>query len=182
MLFIQYLLSVEGQTLLMAKKGSPGGPITQELAKMSVIPTLYEVLKDQNSIPINPFEWQTSFAYNFELASKRWGVINDLIGIFLIEGNSYLRSIREKYIDRGNTPLLIPEFTPPITEARVSELVDQKILLDPRLRNEELLRWRKLIPYDGKQSGFSVTQVPLWILCLVLSISVVLRFFAKNSG
>ena len=102
--------------------------------------------------------------------------------IFLIEGNSYLRSIREKYIARGNTPLLIPEFTPPITEARVSELVDQKILLDPRLRNEELLRWRKLIPNNGKQSGFSITQVPLWILCLVLSISVVLRFFAKNSS
>jgi len=77
---------------------------------------------------------------------------------------------------------LIPEFTPPITEARVFELADQKILLDPRLRNEELLRWRKLIPNNGKQSGFSVTQVPLWILCLVLSISVVLRFFAKNSS
>ncbi len=180
-LFVEYLLSRAGQTLLMAKKGSPGGPLTQELAKMSVIPALYETLKNQNSIPINPFEWKTSFSYNFDLASKRWSVINDLIGIFLIEGNSYLRSVREKYAASQSPPTVIAEFSPPISEARVLELINNKVLLDPNLRNEELLRWRSRIPTDGQRTNMSLTQLPLWILAILIGGSLLSTLISSTA-
>lgn len=172
-LFVEYLLSREGQTLLMAKKGAVGGPITQELAKMSVIPQLYETLKGQNSIPVNPFEWKTSFSYNFELASKRWSVINDLIGIFLIEGNSYLRNVRERYAARMTPPEEIPEFVPPVDEVRVQQLIDNKILLDAKLRNEELVKWRSLRQSDEQQNGISLMQLPLWIFAILIGASMI---------
>ena len=167
--------------MLMAKKGSPGGPLTQELAKMSVIPALYETLKNQNSIPINPFEWKTSFSYNFDLASKRWSVINDLIGIFLIEGNSYLRSVREKYAASQSPPTVIAEFSPPISEARVLELINNKVLLDPNLRNEELLRWRSRIPTDGQRTNMSLTQLPLWILAILIGGSLLSTLISSTA-
>jgi ABC-type Fe3+ transport system substrate-binding protein len=188
-LFVEYLLSREGQTLLMAKKGSPGGPLTQELAKMSVIPALYETLKEQNSIPLNPFEWKTSFSYNFQLASKRWAVINDLIGIFLIEGNAYLRSVRESYAAGRHAPsAVVQEFVPAISEQHVQQLIDEKILLDPKLRNEELVRWRSLIPNIAHRRGINVMELPLWILSIlvgwimvstVLKCAPVLLYFKK---
>lgn len=175
-LFLEYLLSREGQTLLMAKKGTPGGPLTQELAKMSVIPALYEQLKDKNSIPINPFEWTTSFSYNFELASKRWTVINDLIGIFLIEGNAFLREIRERYAASQTQPVVIPEFLPPIDEVRVQQLIENRILLDAKLRNEELVRWRSLRSGGEHRGKMDMMQLPLWMLVLLTGATLLTRF------
>jgi ABC-type Fe3+ transport system substrate-binding protein len=161
-LFIQYLLSIEGQTLLMAKKSFEGGPLQHSLNKMSVRAELYEKLKGHTSIDINPFAWKNVFNYNFAKAAHRWGVINDLVGIFLIEGAPYLRQLRKKQLTDKIKHTL---FHAPISEEEAHQIATQEILLQPGKRVKELMRWRKKIPgTNSETSSILLFLAPTFLL------------------
>ena len=95
--FLQFILSEAGQRLFLAKKGTPGGPVEFELGKFSVRPALYDQLGSQASLPENPFNHPPGFRYDTAKATKRYDIINDLIGTCIIDADLPNATRCEKY-------------------------------------------------------------------------------------
>ncbi|MFQ6099184.1 MAG: ABC transporter substrate-binding protein, partial [Armatimonadota bacterium] len=97
--FVEFVLSEEGQRLLMLAPGRPGGPREFALGRMSVLPNLYDELGPERICPANPFEWRSSLAYDPQKGGVRWGLVNDLIGATIIDTHEDLsrawRALRE---------------------------------------------------------------------------------------
>jgi ABC-type Fe3+ transport system substrate-binding protein len=122
--FITYVLSKEGQKILMQKVGTPNGPRKFELRKLSILPQLYETLGDLLSVTVNPFQLKTLQPLDENLVRKRWSVLNDIAGVFLIEGG-------------GRMPL------PP--ESEIAPLYEIQDWVNHPKREEKLLIWREAI-------------------------------------
>lgn len=88
--FIDFLLSYEGQLLWILPKGTPGGPREFSLNRLSIRPDVYE---DPRCVAktVNPYRFSSSFAYDGALASRRWALLNDLIGSCVIDCHGDLR-------------------------------------------------------------------------------------------
>ena len=84
-LFIEFVLSEHGQRLWFLRKGVAGGPKQQELNRMSIRPDFYDRFAGKTNVQQNPFGTASQFRFNHELASKRWAISNDLIGVALID-------------------------------------------------------------------------------------------------
>lgn len=109
--FIDYLLSYEGQLIWIQKKGRQGGPRRYSLNRFSIRPDVYKDKELEAGI-FNPYTLQGTIRYDFDLASKRWDVLNDLVGALIIDPHRHLRkswgiilrsdknaSLRRKFFD-----------------------------------------------------------------------------------
>jgi ABC-type Fe3+ transport system substrate-binding protein len=89
--FLDFTMGPEGQALWMKPTGTPGGATKFNITRMGIHPTLYEDDLSQLLVPVNPFKISYPFQYNTLKGSKRWNIINDLIGQSVIDVHSHLR-------------------------------------------------------------------------------------------
>lgn len=135
--FIRFTMSPAGQKIWLYKKGVPGGPSDVSLNKMSVLPALYENYRDKSNVVVNPFEQKKGFTYNFEMGSKRWGLLNDLIGAFVIDThNDLAKALRAAAKNPQKRAALL---APPMPEEKAMALADD--WSDPVIKNEHINKW-----------------------------------------
>ncbi|MEW6203255.1 MAG: ABC transporter substrate-binding protein [bacterium] len=88
--FIRFSLGERAQKIWMFRAGAPGGPKDFSLNKMSILPEIYKDARGKSIIRYNPFQGQKGLRYDFDKGTKRWGILNDLIGAFIIDTHSDL--------------------------------------------------------------------------------------------
>ncbi len=75
--FVNFVLSLQGQSLWVKAIGEEGGPSRYGIGRTSILPSLQKEGSPWNQAP--------SFAYNSKLASQRWTALNELLGRTLID-------------------------------------------------------------------------------------------------
>jgi len=152
--FVNFVLSEEGQKLWMLPVGAEGGPQTDALARMSVIPDLYEELADVTILPLdNPFEVEPELYYNSTLGSFRYSFVNDLIGATVIDSHDELVSTWEEIIaaekalsEEGMTSTKIGEAKDKLGEVPIT-LEDSLVAAGnwsvASLRNQYITEWHR---------------------------------------
>lgn len=99
--FIEFLLSDAGQRLWYGKKGSPGGPKRYELGKLSVVPAVYGTIEPATLFQGNPFTLPNILPYDAAKAARRWNLVNDLFGAFIIDVHERLVRTEDPAVLRG---------------------------------------------------------------------------------
>ncbi len=89
--FVSFVMSESGQKLWFLKQGIPGGPVQRQLNRFTVIPELYKKYRSDAAVTLNPFEWRSDLVYDAAKASARWSILNDMIGVFVIDSHDRLR-------------------------------------------------------------------------------------------
>ncbi len=135
--FIDYLFSYDGQLLWMQKKGKPGGPSEYSLNRFSIRPDIYEHPEIKNSF--NPYKMTGTIHYNFDLASKRWGLLNDMLGAFIIDPHRNLRENWGIIIKSKNKDLQRSFFEIPV-DAGLQRFLWEN-WADPVFRNYHINQW-----------------------------------------
>ncbi len=136
--FIEFVLSEQGQKLWFLRKGTPGGPVRQELDRMPILAGLYDKFAGQTAVHGNPFATAGGFHFDNALASRRWVVFNDLLGAALIDHGRELRTAWKPNATAGDPAWA----SMPITEVECMRLAVHD-WQDPVKKNREMLRWQK---------------------------------------
>ena len=88
--FLDFLLSEDGQKLLLLPAGTPEGPDKFTLMRYAIRPDAYQ---SQNEIlRKNPFERTSTFSYTSQKGAIRWQLVNDLFQIALIDIHKKIRT------------------------------------------------------------------------------------------
>jgi ABC-type thiamine transport system substrate-binding protein len=142
-LFVEFVMSGAGQRLLMAPIGAPGGPRQFRIARMAVMPAVYDEMGSQTLVQVNPFKMRAAIRYDSAKAAVRWKLLNDLIGALIVENHEPLkdawRAVAE--CDATTRAALTRKLAAmPLTEEEALDLARQK-WKDPVARNRTLLEW-----------------------------------------
>jgi len=149
--FIEFVLGEAGQRLWMLPVGGEGGPRHHELARFSVLPHLYEQLHERSAVKVNPFRWRSAFRYDARRGSRRWGLVNDLVGSLVIEPHRQLvRDTRR----RGRPP----DEPPLVSAAEVQQIIDADRWRDPIFRNKTIRQWSA----RARRRYGDENMAPLW--------------------
>ncbi|HEU4340812.1 MAG TPA: extracellular solute-binding protein [Candidatus Binatia bacterium] len=139
--FIRFVMSDAGQKLWILTAGSVDGPQRFHLNRFSVLPSLYQALPQTAAVKLNPFSWQSDFAFDAKLGSDRWAIVNDLIGAMVIDQKEHLSRAWKAALADGVTE---PEWqrlaAMPITADEALELAKKK-WQDPAFRNQKVNDW-----------------------------------------
>jgi len=141
-LFIEYVLSDEGQRLWYQEVGSPGGPRTYGLNRLPVRRSLYGAGLP-TSVTMNPFSWSSTLQFDADLASSRWRILEDLARAAIIDIHADLRDAWKAVIDAGELdhPELVEELTrPPVTGEELLRLAREE-WPDDALRSARKRKW-----------------------------------------
>ncbi|MFH1008133.1 MAG: extracellular solute-binding protein [Candidatus Latescibacterota bacterium] len=156
-LFLEFVMSEPGQKLWMLNKGAPGGPAEFQLNRFSVIPSLYEQAEENTSVRMNPFNWESSLIYDSEKGSARWRIINDLVGVLLVDSHRELVRAWKQVIELGLEEEDLRKLCAlPVTESEAEELVAK--WEDPEIRNRTIAAWTvfarsKYGAFGGEKTG-----------------------------
>ena len=138
--FVEFVMSNAGQKIWFLKKGVSGGPVETALNRFTVLPDLYRRYSDEAAVSLNPFEWTSDLVYDSEKASARWRVLNDLIGVMLIDSHLQLQNAWKMAIREGITPERVRRLSAvPVSEEACARLGAR--WRDPELRNKTLASW-----------------------------------------
>jgi len=136
-LFIVYALSEEGQRLLYGPAG-PGGQ-RHALHRLPVRAALYDAPGAPQS---RPYDYEGAFAYDTARGSARWQLVNDLIGVCLIDAHADLSRAWQAVIAAGSPPALVARLcAPPGSEAEMDAAAAQ--WQDPRFRLSAMNAWAR---------------------------------------
>lgn len=140
--FVRYSLGPRAQRIWMYLAGVPGGPKKFSLHKMSVLPEVYEGegLEEKTFIRANPFSIEKGLTYDFEKSTARWGVLNDLIGAFVVDSHEDLVRAWKQAANDEDLLAEIGKF--PITEEQAMKYA--KKWGNPEFRNEKISAWLKI--------------------------------------
>jgi len=139
--FIRFVMSPKGQKLWMAKEGAPDGPDRFQLNRFSVLPSLYGLSPQSTAVNLNPFAWQSNFAFDPKIGSERWSIVNDLIGALVIDQKKLLTRAWKEAIVSGFTEQERDRLTAmPISKDEALELARTK-WKDPIFRNQKINEW-----------------------------------------
>ena len=157
--FLRFVFSPGGQHLWMLNVGSPDGPERFQLNRFSVLPDLYETVDPvHTSVTFNPFTWTSNFIYDAEKGSARWGILNDLVGAFIIDAHHQLRAVWQESIRQGKTREILPALAAmPVTEEE-AEILSREKWRDQAFRNSMLLEWGRLA---DEKYGSDSSRVPI---------------------
>jgi len=134
-LFVEYTLSPEGQRLLYQPAGTNGQQHT--LYRMPVVRSLYQ---DPAAPKPDPYAFPAGPAYDNDLATRRWTLLNDLMGTWLIDAHADLRAAWKAILARGATSGQVAALgAPPMTEKELEALA--RTWNDPRRRHEIMQAW-----------------------------------------
>ena len=138
--FVRFVMSEPGQKLWFLKKGVPGGPIDTQLNRFTVIPDLYARHRKTAAVALNPFEWTSDLVYDSDLGSTRWSVLNDLIGVLIIDSHNQLQGAWKRAMVDGVTGEEVRKLSAvPITQEECLDLAPN--WRDAALRNRLLAGW-----------------------------------------
>lgn len=138
--FVEFVLSPEGQRIWMLPVGAPGGPREFLMARMSILPELYTLLGEQAVTRENPFQWRQSLRYDAEKGSTRWSLLNDLLGVLVIDPHDDLVRAWRAALRAGAGQEALEELgRVPLSEEEALRLA--KAWKDERLRNRVLGEW-----------------------------------------
>ncbi len=139
--FIQFVLSVEGQKLLLLAKGVPGGPKLSSLGRMAVNTKAYQETEGKRISPANPFTQKGFIMLDLERATKMQRVFNDLVGATLVDTHDDLKKAWKK-IAKGKSvdaAKLAVFGKPAVSEADFLKLVEKWD--DEVVRNQTINAW-----------------------------------------
>lgn len=139
--FVAFVLSPAGQKLWVLRAGSPGGPVEFELDRMSVIPGFAETFGRAAAVRFNPYDWKGGFHYDADKGSRRWVILNDLLGAAIIDTHAELASAWKTVIrsapGNGRRQRLLQ---PPLSETELLELAGEP-WTDPEFRAAKRTQW-----------------------------------------
>ena len=139
--FIRFVLSEAGQRLWVTKRGRPGGPEEFQLGRFTVQPALYVALGDDAAVPLNPFELSSHLKYDAAKGSRRWRLLNDLIGASIVDSHVELVRAWQAITEAGQPEEAVAKLVePPMTEAEALELT-QVVMTDSERRNILIAGW-----------------------------------------
>ncbi len=139
--FIEFTLSEAGQKLWVLRKGAAGGPKEFELGRMPIIPGFAKASGRDAAVPLDPFEWKGGFIYDAQRGSRRWTLINDLIGSVLIDNHRELATAWNRVRNRRPDDPVIGELTrPPFSEEEGMRLANME-WNQPEQRARIRARW-----------------------------------------
>ncbi|MCX6126501.1 MAG: extracellular solute-binding protein [Proteobacteria bacterium] len=140
--FVDYILSKEGQLLLMLPKGTPGGPKTETLGRLAVNTVAYQLSEGTRINKLNPLTAKGFLKYDADKASKVRKVFDDMLGASMIDTHKELRMAWNRVVAKGLKPADVAAFTKfPITHDEMEKLAakwDNGVF-----RNEEINKWVK---------------------------------------
>lgn len=125
--FIEFVLSEQGQKLWMLPLGATEGPKKFTLARMGVLPNLYEQLGEQSVVKVNPFRFKPGLRYDAVKGDKRIDVLNSLMGALLIDTHRELKGTWQQLIKFGTPPksVLKQLCHVPISETETMKLAEK---------------------------------------------------------
>lgn len=133
--FIQYALSPEGQRLLYQPVGVNGQQ--HELYRMPVLKSSYD---DQHAPRPNPYDFPAGFEYDNDKGSRRWNILNDLMGVWLLDAHADLRHAWEQTIRMGCPPEQVQTLcAPPVSEEEMNQLIPR--WTEARFRQDVMRQW-----------------------------------------
>jgi hypothetical protein len=159
-----FLFSKTAQRLWSLPVGSVDGPKKYQLSRLSVMPATYSTPLDKYSF--NPFLFKNAIRYDFNLGASRWGLINDLLGIFVIDNHTRLKTYRPS--------------EPPIPEQDMQELLLSTSSQDP-IQHAKLLHAWELRAAELIGGKSRVKQVFISTL-LLLGVVVFVVFNRRTSS
>jgi len=99
--FVRFVMSEEGQRLWFLPPGVPGGPEKYNLRRLPVLPEVYSRYARFTGKLRSPYDWRTDFVYDAAKASQLRGVLEDLLGSFLIDTHYELVPAWKAVIESG---------------------------------------------------------------------------------
>lgn len=115
-LFVDFVLSSEGQSIWMFKRGSEEGPKQANLYRLSVLPSLYQPLSPDSLVRRDPYTQSNVRLYDAQKAAQRHKVLEDFIGAVLIENHQVLRARWKQNPDARRLPFM------PLSEQQMAAL------------------------------------------------------------
>ncbi len=151
-LFMQFVLSPEGQQILYQLQGTGGQQAS--LFRMPVLPEAYE--SNQALLRVNPYRFRGALKYDEDLASRRAEIMKDLMGSFLIDAHPELTAAWRAVIARGMQPDDVARLCElPVDEAELMRLAgvwnDAALRADTRRRWAGMARERYVCIQGGRQ-------------------------------
>ena len=129
---------------------------------MSVRRDLHRLLKGKSPVKINPFSWEGSFPYDDKKASKRWDIINALLGAAILDNHYRLQEVWRRLIQSGLPHDSLRRLTkPPMTEKKLMKMA-QRWSKDAAYRSRMRVRWAKLFRARYEKITSSLTRSKRW--------------------
>jgi ABC-type Fe3+ transport system substrate-binding protein len=136
-LFTEYALSPEGQRLLYQPAGTAGQKFS--LYRMPVLKACYA---EADAPRPDPYVFPAGLVYDNDLGMRRWNVLNDLMGVWLIDAHADLRSAWQKIIARGCPSDQVAALcAPPLTGEELEALAAK--WKDARHKQEVMQAWAR---------------------------------------
>lgn len=140
--FVEFVLSPEGQMILVLPKGAPGGPKVETLGRLAVNTEAYKLTEGKRVNAMNPFTAKGFLKYDSEKQTKVRQVFDDLLGATMIDTHKELREAWSRVIKKGAKPADIAAFAKaPVTPAELDALADK--WGDAVFRNQKINEWVK---------------------------------------
>jgi len=134
-LFIEYTLSPEGQRLLYQPEGTNGQRHT--LYRMPVLKSLY---REPGAPQPDPYGFSAGLSYDNDLATRRWNILNDLMGVWLIDAHADLQAAWKSIIAKGVPADRVSALVmPPVSEKELEAFARK--WNDPRRKQEVMQAW-----------------------------------------
>ncbi len=151
--FVNFVLSNEGQKLLVLPKGVPGGPRKASLGRLAVNRKTYDETKGQRVNEINPFEQKAFLMMDWDRAARMKRIFNDLYGAILVDTHGELKKVWGAMVrKKALTPEWVAKIsTPPVTEKEFWALAVKWD--DDVLRNQTINAWVKYAKHKYETSA-----------------------------
>ncbi len=139
--FVRFVMSPDGQKLWLLAKGAPGGPVNYQLNRFSVLPSLYDDSSERTAVKLNPFAWHSNFVFDEKLSAARYGIVNDLIGVMIIDCKDLLTQAWKRGLAHGFSEEEWQRLTAmPVSAAEALDFAKNR-WSDPAFRNQKLSEW-----------------------------------------
>ncbi len=140
--FVNFVLSDSPQKLFVLPKGTDGGPKLASLGRMSVNTKVYSDTAGARISAFNPHTLKSVQTVNTARASKVRKILNDLVGVLLVDTHADLEKAWAKTIEKGLKPSDIKVLTEmPILESELESYAEK--WNDQVFRNEKINEWTK---------------------------------------
>ncbi len=138
--FVNFVLSDTPQKLFVLPKGSQGGPKLASLGRMSVNTKVYNDTNGKRIASFNPHTLQAMQTVDTARASRVRKILNDLVGVLLVDTHEDLENAWEHILKKGAKPSDIKALAKmPISESELESYAEK--WNDQVFRNEKINEW-----------------------------------------
>jgi hypothetical protein len=168
--FVSFLMSPAGQKLWLWVKGTADGPQNFQLNRFSVLPSLYTLSPRHTAVKLNPFLWRSDFAFDGNLGSARWAIVNDLVGAMVIDPKELLTQAWSTALASGLTEQEWQRLgAMPVSEAEALDLATNKWTV-PTIRNQKLNEWSRFATEKYRKHVKPPLVRPEWLSLSALAL------------